>query len=36
VNGILGKDKMGNYKATLKVCICGDLILQISKSADKA
>lgn len=32
---ILGKDKMGNYKATLKAYICGDFVLQISKSADK-
>lgn len=32
---ISGKDKMGNYKPRLKVCICGGLVLWISKSKDK-
>lgn len=32
---ILEKEKIGNYKATLKACVCSDLILWISKSTDK-
>lgn len=32
---ISGKDKTGNYKASLKAYICGNLVLWISKSTDK-